>query len=327
MSSSSFPVNHSSGFLRRIWILAGHTFTQLVRMKIFYFMLVFCVVIFVAGFLVSSISPDQELKLLKDTAFGVMQIFSAIFGMIGMALLLPKDMEDRTLYTILSKPVRRWEYLLGKFFGVLLVLAVCLLVMDALALLVLQLKFNMAVDAAKEMLGGKLQGGVIDTQTHQESVTAAVDSLRLQGPRWVLQTAVAAIFMKAAVATAIALLVSTFAGSTIFTILISLSFYVAGHMQSSARETILTPEAPHSHLVAGTAGAPQTPPEAGVPAKMGAAAIGILFPDFQIYNVVDAIVIGRPVPPGAMGKMIFLTLVYLLIYTGLAALIFAGKEL
>lgn len=109
-------------WLRRLSVLAGHTFTQLVRMKVFYFLLVFFLIIFVVGFLISSISPDAELKLVKDASFGIMQNFGWIFGVVGMALLLPKDLEDRTLYTILTKPVRRYEYLLGKYFGIMLVL-------------------------------------------------------------------------------------------------------------------------------------------------------------------------------------------------------------
>ena len=51
--------------------------------------------------------------------------------------MLPRDIEDRTVYTILAKPVPRFEYVLGKLAGVLLVLAISTLVMSAMFLVVL----------------------------------------------------------------------------------------------------------------------------------------------------------------------------------------------
>jgi ABC-type transport system involved in cytochrome c biogenesis permease component len=306
---------------RRIGVLAGHTFTQLVRMKIFYFMLVFCLVLFVSGFLLASISPDQELKLLKDTAFGVMQIFSAIFGIMAMALLLPKDIEDRTLYTILSKPVRRWEYLLGKYCGVLLVLLVSLVVMDAMACGALHAKFKFAESQMMGFYDEQKSAGKITEEDYQVGVSDALTRLREQGVRWQMQTAVVAIFLKAAVATALALLVSTFAGSTIFTILVAISIYVIGHLQAGARESLLQPPVPHSH------GIPVQVEPPGVITKVFAGVISVTFPDFQVYNVVDSIVTGKTIPGGALMRMAGLTAVYLIIYLGLAAFVFSSKEL
>ncbi len=325
--TATSPVRRGlSGWLRRIGVLAMHTFTQLVRMKVFYFMLVFCVVLFVAGFVLSSISPDQELKLVKDAAFGVMQVFSAIFGIVGMAQLLPKDLEDRTLYTILSKPVRRHEYLLGKYLGVLLVLLLSLVVMDLLACGVLQLKYHLAESAAVAQVESVRDSGKMSPQEFEEARAAAVGELARHGLRWEMQAAVAAIFLKAAVITAVTLAVSTFAGSTIFTILVALSMYVIGHLQATARETLMNPEPPHSHRGPGAAAAPQAVPPNPV-LRVAAGAIAVVFPDFQAYNVVDAVVAGKSLDQGSVLKMLGLTAVYLAIYLGIAVFIFAEKEL
>ena len=60
--------------------------------------------------------------LLKDVSLGSMSIFTWLLGVLSTAMLLPKDIEDRTLYTILAKPVPRFEYLLGKLLGVFVLL-------------------------------------------------------------------------------------------------------------------------------------------------------------------------------------------------------------
>ena len=57
--------------------------------------------------------------MLKDVSLGAMSIFTWLLAVLATAMLLPKDIEDRTLYTILAKPVPRFEYLLGKLLGVL----------------------------------------------------------------------------------------------------------------------------------------------------------------------------------------------------------------
>ena len=107
------------------------TVTQLVRMKILAFLVIFCLLAVGAGFAFSVINPEQQLNLLKSVTLGALQIFSIVIGVVSTALLIPKDMEDRTLYTILSKPVPRFDYLLGKLLGVLLLIGGGLIVMDA----------------------------------------------------------------------------------------------------------------------------------------------------------------------------------------------------
>ena len=325
-------------WLRRLSVLAGHTFTQLVRMKVFYFLMVFSLIIFVVGFVFSSVSPDAELKLVKDTSFGVMQIFGVLFGVVGMALLLPKDIEDRTLYTILTKPVRRYEYLLGKYFGILLVLLVSLALMDVMASIVLEVKFHWAYDTQVEAIQSIAeQKHLTDLETEQMKLDQ-LGQLAQQGLRMDLHLAVVAIFLKIAVITAVAMAISTFAGSTIFTMLATLSIYVIGHMQADARESLLKPEMSHEEMHerinarrgvtdAGAAAAPAPAKEASVGLRLASGAVAVLFPDFQVYNVVDAVVKGEELKATDLGKMFALSALYLAIYIGAAIFLFSEKEL
>ena len=57
--------------------------------------------------------------MLKDVSLGAMSIFTSLLAIVATAQLLPRDLEDRTIYTILAKPVPRYEYLIGKLAGVL----------------------------------------------------------------------------------------------------------------------------------------------------------------------------------------------------------------
>lgn len=315
--------------LHRICVLAGHTFTQLVRMKVFYFLLVFWMIVFVVGFFSPGISPDTELKRVKDVAFGVMQYFSALCGIVAMALLLPKDLEDRTLYTILTKPVRRFEYLLGKYLGVLMVVFASLLVMDAMASGVLHLKYSLAVSDEMQGIEAAVQSGKIPAGSVGQVKAEAMEKLSAQGLTWELHLAVVAIFFKAAVIAAVATAISTFAGSTIFTMMAALCVYVIGHLQATAREELLAPEPTHAKAHGPvTPGGPAARPEpAGPLLRIASGVVAVIFPDFQVYNVVDSVVAGKPITAAQFLKMFGLTAVYLAVFLGVSVFLFAEKEL
>ena len=113
----------------RVWTIAAGTITQLVRMKTFYFLLAFALLVVAIGNLdIHMSTPARQLELIKKVSFGTMDLFAWLFAIVATALLIPRDIEDRTLYTILSKPVRRIEYLLGKLLGVLVLVGFSLLV-------------------------------------------------------------------------------------------------------------------------------------------------------------------------------------------------------
>ncbi|KAB2638617.1 MAG: ABC transporter permease subunit, partial [Verrucomicrobia bacterium] len=118
--------SHSGSHGRRIAVIASHAFTQLVRMKVFYFLAVFAVITIGSNFfdLPQHAGPEAAgthvLNSIKSWSLGTMTLFSVVFAIVATALLLPKDVEDRTLYTILAKPVPRLDYLAGKLLGVIL---------------------------------------------------------------------------------------------------------------------------------------------------------------------------------------------------------------
>ena len=292
---------HKLFSLSRVWAIALNTFTQLVRMKVFYFMLIFSVLIIGANFLFLNFTFEQELKILKDVSFGAMTLFASIFSIVGTALLIPKDIEDRTLYTILTKPVPRFEYLVGKLIGIILLVAVSLVLMSFLFFLVLYFRQQGILAEQIKMV----RGGATDAQKEflKETIFA-------QGVRPELILGVLAVFLKAAVAAGIALVVSTFASSTLFTIIVSLVVYFIGHAQSLALEYYFPEGQMH-----------------GAIQRFIAGIVAVVFPNLQMFNIFDGIITGQSISTSLMFRLIGLTGFYLAIYSMVSWILFAKKEL
>ena len=292
----------------RIVIIASHTFTHLVRMKVFYFLAVFAVLMLAASFFempwsrTTEDSAEQELIVLKSTAMGAMAMFSILFAIAATALLIPKDLEDRTLYTILSKPVPRLDYLLGKLVGVLILVGVSLLLMNGLLSIILHFRTEelLLIEMAKAEAHGW-------PPEHLELRLAEVSQ---QGVTWALQAGVGAIFFKAMVMASMALLISTFSSSTLFTIVIAVVIYFMGHFTEDARNYWL-----HSH----SGGATKE-------LKILTQSIALIFPDFQLYNIIDSTIEGKKVTEGIFLRLAILTLFYSGIYSVLAWFTFRKKE-
>jgi ABC-type transport system involved in multi-copper enzyme maturation permease subunit len=292
----------------RILVIATHTFTQLVRMKVFYFLAVFGVIAIASNFfnLPQHEGPESVganvLYQIKSWSLGVMHIFSVVMAIVATALLLPKDVEDRTLYTILAKPVPRIDYLAGKLLGVLLLVFVSLALMDLLMVVVLHIRTTMVVAEQAEM--AKAMGWPQDAIASLRAETIA------NGPNASLQGAVLAVFLRATIMASLALLISTFSSSTLFTTIVSFLVYFIGHFQADARDV---------YLQAGQAGE-------GVFARIASLLFSLVLPDFQLFNVIDAVIEGQAMPLMVLGKLALVALYYALFFTIASWFIFADKE-
>ena len=99
-----------------------NTLTEAVRQKVFNFFLIIGLVFIASASFFAQFTFGEQMKFIKDTCLGVISVISTLIAIVGTAQLLPSEVENRTIYTILAKPVRRFEFLLGKFFGSLLLL-------------------------------------------------------------------------------------------------------------------------------------------------------------------------------------------------------------
>ncbi|MDQ6625217.1 MAG: ABC transporter permease subunit, partial [Verrucomicrobiota bacterium] len=110
--------------LRRIAAITSTTLTELIRLKVFYALMLFALLLIGSSAFMARLSFQQELQVLKDISLGAMSIFTSLLAIMATARMLPQDLEERTIYTILAKPVPRFEYLIGKLGGALLLLLI-----------------------------------------------------------------------------------------------------------------------------------------------------------------------------------------------------------
>lgn len=293
----------------RIAVIAFHAFTQLVRMKVFYFLAFFALILIASNFfnLPQHEGPEAAgihvLTMIKNACLGAMHLFSVVISIVATALLLPKDVEDRTLYTILAKPVPRLDYLAGKLLGVLLLVFVSLAIMDVLMTGALHLRTNMVL--ADQVAYAESRGWP------SEEIESLKNDILAQGPTASLQGAVFAVFLRASIIASAALLISTFASSTLFTTIIAFLIYFIGHFQADARAAFLSQEAGMSD---------------GFLAKAVTLVVALVLPDFQLFNVIDAVIQGQVLPLVILGKLTLMCLFYAVFYLLASWLIFAKKE-
>jgi len=117
------------------WTVAVTTFQEAIRRRWVAVLLGFAVVMLGVSTLFTFMSPGEEQKFLRDYGLGFTTILTLITAIFLGTALIPPEIERRTIFTILSKPVTRIEFLIGKYIGVLLTLALNLLVMTAIFLI------------------------------------------------------------------------------------------------------------------------------------------------------------------------------------------------
>jgi ABC-type transport system involved in multi-copper enzyme maturation permease subunit len=101
----------------RIYHIARNTFREAVRDRVLYNLIAFALLLSGAAILVGQISIDIERLVVIDLGLSAVSLFGVVIAIfIGIGL-VSKEIEKRTLYTVLSRPVRRWEFIVGKFCG------------------------------------------------------------------------------------------------------------------------------------------------------------------------------------------------------------------
>src|ERR1043166_1084484 len=108
----------------RIFAITRVTLTDLTRQRVFHFLLIFALLLIGSSIFLARFTFQQEFQILKDVSLGAMSIFASLLAILATARLIPQEIEDHTVYAVLAKPVPRFEYLLGKLLGVLLLLAI-----------------------------------------------------------------------------------------------------------------------------------------------------------------------------------------------------------
>lgn len=180
----------------KILSIALNTFRENLREKLLYNLVIFALLMIGSSIVISRLTLGDYERLILDIGLGSINMFSVLIAIFVGIGLVSKEIEKKTIYTIVSKPVPRYEFLVGKFCGLAITLFVNTCIMVAGLLVVLWAR-NVPVEL-------------------------------------VLFKAITLIYLECLVVTAVALLFSTFSSATLSAIF-TLAIYMIGHLSSDLR--------------------------------------------------------------------------------------------
>jgi ABC-type transport system involved in multi-copper enzyme maturation permease subunit len=196
--------------MRVVGLIAVNVFRESVRDKVLYNLVFFAILLIGASLLLGQLTAGQEVKIIKDlglAATSVFGLFIAVFIGIG---LVSKEVERRSIYGLLVKPISRPQFIVGKYLGLVLTLAVNVAIMAAALYVVLA-----GTDwFTAEPIRRTWEAPAVDPQ---------------------LLKAIVLIFAQLALVTAIALLLSTFS-SPLLSAALTVGLAIVGHFNADLRQ-------------------------------------------------------------------------------------------
>jgi hypothetical protein len=119
---------------RRIWALARLSFKEAIRRKVLWVFLVLLLVLLFASWFIQSKSEDQVRTYMQVVSFSMSVLLLLVAGLLA-SFGIPTDMKQQTIHTILTKPVERFEIVVGRFLGYMMLLTLVLIAVSAVSLL------------------------------------------------------------------------------------------------------------------------------------------------------------------------------------------------
>ena len=123
--------------MRAVLEIAGNTFREAIRDRVLYLFLGFAVLLLAATKIFGMLTVGDEVKVIKDLGLVGIQFFSMLISVMMSVTLISREMEQKTVFNILSKPVRRWQFLVGKYLGLFATIAANIVLMTVLLVIVL----------------------------------------------------------------------------------------------------------------------------------------------------------------------------------------------
>lgn len=115
--------------MSKIFAIALNTFREALRNKILYSVLLFAIVIVGVSALFGSVTIGSQINVIKDFGLFSLSFFGAVITIISGVSLLNRELKQKTVYNILSKPVKRWQFIVGKHLGLTLTVSVLVTIM------------------------------------------------------------------------------------------------------------------------------------------------------------------------------------------------------
>jgi ABC-type transport system involved in multi-copper enzyme maturation permease subunit len=185
--------------MNRVVAIALNTFREAIRNKILYSLLFFAVALIALTMAIGQVSLHEELRVTRDLGLGGIALFGVLIAIFVGVNLVYKELDRKTVFSLIPKPLHRYEFILGKFAGMVLTLAVQVAIMSAVLFCVMLLQ------------GGEIEQAVV--------------------------RAIVLLFVEVMVITAVAVLFSSFSSpflSGVFT----LGLFVVGRSTPELRQLI-----------------------------------------------------------------------------------------
>ncbi len=129
----------------RVWTVAWNTFRESIRNRVMINILLFAIALILLSLVVGDWSMGHQVKVIKDFGLSAMSLFGLLIALFIGIRLMVQELEQRTIYIIASKPIQRWEIVLGKYFGLAVTIAINLLLMT-LTLWIVDLVIEKRID-------------------------------------------------------------------------------------------------------------------------------------------------------------------------------------
>ena len=131
--------------MNKILAIAVNTFRESIRDRVYYSLLIFAVLMLCFSMVLGNLTLGDPVKIVKDFGLGAISLFGTLIAIFVGIGLVYKEMEKKTIYLILSKPVGRGQFLLGKYMGLSITLIIEVVVMSLGLFLLLMLVYEQPV--------------------------------------------------------------------------------------------------------------------------------------------------------------------------------------
>ncbi len=282
------------------WILAKATFADAIRQKVLQIFLVVAIALiimsiaFAQTLTFSTQGSGGDLSLVKSFGLGMITIAGILIAVMNGVYMVPREIERKTIYTILSKPVNRWEFVVGKMLGAWLTLGAAIGLMGIVFLAVITIK----------AIG--MQGGASATAIAaglQEATTSTVQIFDVN-----MLYGIILAFLQCVMLSSIIIMFSTFLTPTV-NFFMGVAVYIVGSLITII-ETL------------------KNSPELGRISQMLYEVVYAIIPNFDKFNVTNTLL--HPGDAAVDITYVLLCIAYALFYsliaTLIAVIVFQNKE-
>ncbi len=281
----------------RTWTVAVTTFRETVRQPIYPILIAVAIGLLALFTVIPYFAFGEDIKMLKDTGLAVILTAGGLLAVLAASTSIADDIEDRTAITVLSKPVNRWHFIIGKFLGIVAAVALLTFILGIAFSGAVYYKVGYDVKENNYRPDGRMMTDV----DRQQLAHWRVEEVKQALPGLIL------VFLEVVVLTAIAVALAT-RFHLVVTAIVVATIFVLGN---------LVPVLVNYGETA----------EAFEPVQFWARFLMVVLPPLEYLNVTPAIATGSHIPLSYVG----LALVYCVFYSGaallLALLLFEDRDL